>query len=322
MIRDHGGNLDWAVLTYGGTVTEWIDLSTGINRAPYPVPLVTPETWTQLPTRSALARLLHAGQTNYATTAPIVALPGAQAAIQLIPFLGGKGMARVLGPTYNEHAAALRAAGWHVEEVTDIVDLAGSDLAVIVNPNNPGGQITRREDVMDLLPLVGRLVVDESFADATPEFSCAARAETPGLIILRSFGKFYGLAGVRLGFALGNYKDISALTAMAGPWPVSGSAIEIGTKALMDEDWSRATILRLEDDVRRLDAMAIGRAWSVIGGTALFRLYQVEDAHTAQVHLAKHRIWSRIFPYSTSWLRLGLPGNDAEWHRLAVALGG
>ena len=322
MMRDHGGNLDWAIRTYGGDASGWIDLSTGINRLAYPVPSVPPEAWTQLPTRSAMARLLEAARANFATTAAITALPGAQAAIQLIPYLGGKGLARVVGPTYNEHAGALRAAGWQVEEVTDLQSVSGADLAVIVNPNNPDGHCMRRDDILELVPKVGRLLVDESFVDATPELSCAPDADTPGLIILRSFGKFYGLAGVRLGFALGNGKDIKALAAMAGPWPISGAAIEIGTSALLDQAWSRATILRLGQDVLRMDAMAARMAWKLVGGTALFRLFQVENAQATQDHLAGRRIWSRIFPYSSNWLRLGLPGNELEWQRLSEALGG
>ncbi len=321
-MRDHGGNLDRAMRTYGGEAADWIDLSTGINRLPYPVPPLSPEAWTQLPTRSATERLLLAARTNYATTAPMVALPGAQAAIQWIPHLGGKGLARVLGPTYNEHAGALRAAGWRVEEVADLQALSGADLAVIVNPNNPDGRLAQPKSIKELLPLVGRLVVDESFVDATPELSCAPVADVPGLILLRSFGKFYGLAGLRLGFALGNGKDINALAAMAGPWPVSGAAIEIGTSALLDDAWSQKTSLRLGGEVRRMDGMAGKMGWKPVGGTALFRLFQVETAQAAQDHLARHRIWSRIFPYSTHWLRLGLPGNETEWRRLGEALGG
>ena len=272
-MRDHGGNLDWATRTWGGC--DWIDLSTGINRVAYPVGEVAAQAWTALPTRVALEGLLAAARVTYATDAPMVALAGAQAAIQMIPRLGAPGLARVLGPTYNEHAASLRAAGWRVEEVTDWTALRGADLAVVVNPNNPGGQSYAPRDVLALLGQVGRLVVDASFADATPESSVAVVADAPGLIVLRSFGKFYGLAGLRLGFALGNGPDIAALTEMAGPWPVSGVAIEIGTRALLDRSWSTATVARLRDDVARLDRLT---GWRLEGGTALFRLYWVQDA--------------------------------------------
>jgi len=314
-MRDHGGNLDWAMDRWGGS--DWIDLSTGINRAPYPVGVLSAQAWTALPTWAAMARLLAAARVNYATDAPMVALAGAQAAIQMIPRLCAPGLARVLAPTYNEHAACLRAAGWRVEEVSEWVALAGADLAVVVNPNNPGGQCFAPNDLMALLGSVGRLVVDESFVDATPEGSVAAKADAPGLIVLRSFGKFFGLAGLRLGFALGNGPDIAALAEMAGPWAVSGAAIEIGTRALLDVAWSAATVARLRDDVMRLDQMV---GWQVEGGTALFRLYRSPDSVAAQDRLARCQIWSRIFPYSRTWIRLGLPGSEAEFARLSDAL--
>ena len=310
-MRDHGGNLDWARARWGGT--DWIDLSTGINRVPYPVGVVSPEAWTALPTRAAMAGLLAAARVAYSTSVPLIALAGAQAAIQLIPRLSAPGLARVLGPTYNEHAACLQAAGWRVEQVSDWRALAGADLAVVVNPNNPGGQVVSKADLLGLLGSVGRLVVDESFADATPETSLANN-EAPGLIVLRSFGKFYGLAGLRLGFAIGS--DSAALAEMAGPWAVSGAAIEIGTRALLDSAWSAATVARLLDDVARLDRLV---GWPLQGGTALFRLYRVDDAAATQDRLARHRIWSRIFPYSRQWIRLGLPGSDAEFVRLSKA---
>ena len=310
-MRDHGGNLDWAMSHWGGT--DWIDLSTGINRVPYPVGIVSAAAWTALPTQAAMAGLVAAARVAYGTSAPMVALAGAQAAIQMIPRLCAPGMARVLGPTYNEHAACLRAAGWQVDQVSDWRGLAGADLAVVVNPNNPGGQVVSKAELLGLLGSVGRLVVDESFADATPETSLANN-EAPGLIVLRSFGKFYGLAGLRLGFAIGS--DSAALAEMAGPWAVSGAAIEIGTRALLDSAWSAATVARLLDDVVRLDRLV---GWPLQGGTALFRLYRVDDAAATQDRLARHRIWSRIFPYSRQWIRLGLPGSDAEFVRLSKA---
>ena len=317
-MRDHGGNLDWAVRFYGGT--GWIDLSTGINRVPYPVGLVSAGAWTDLPTRSAMEGLLAAARVAYATKAPMVALSGAQGAIQMIPSLGQPGLARVLGPTYNEHAACLVAAGWRVEEVADLGALAGADLAVVVNPNNPDGRRTGRQALMDLLPAVGRLVVDESFADALDAESVAGQA-APGLIVLRSFGKFYGLAGLRLGFATGDALDIDRLTQMAGPWPVSGAAIEIGTRALLDKAWAGTTVARLQLDVAQLDLLMQPHG-ALVGGTALFRLYNVPDAAAMQGLLARGQIWSRIFPYSATWIRLGIPGSNEEFSRLAKTLAG
>jgi cobalamin biosynthesis protein CobC len=312
-IRDHGGNIDMAQARFGGT--DWIDLSSGINRMPYSLPLLPPQVWTALPTGAATARLLAAAGAAYGSQAPMLAVAGAQAAIQMIPKLSAPARARILGPTYNEYAATLRAAGWQVDEVSALAALEGADLAVVVNPNNPDGRCFQRQELLRLAATVARLVVDESFADARPDLSLADKAGHERLIVLRSFGKFYGLAGVRLGFVLGSDHDIAALAEIAGPWPVSGPAIAIGEAALSDRSWATATVARLCDDTPRLDALAQSAGWKVLGG-----LYDTPDAAAARDRLARHHIWTRLFPYSGRWLRLGLPGPAAEWDRLAKAL--
>jgi len=319
-MQEHGGNIDMAIARFGGRAEDWIDLSTGINRRPFPVGEVPPHRWHSLPSQADLKSLHETAQQAYATTAPITALGGAQAAIQLLPYLSRLGRARILGPTYNEYGPTLAAAGWRIEETGDLDALAGSDLAVVVNPNNPDG---RRHDAKALLALisrVGRLVVDESFVDAVPGLSLAPQAGRGGLLILRSLGKFYGLAGLRLGFALGSEADIAALGAMAGPWPVSGAAIEVGQRALRDRDWAAETTARLSHASLRLDDLARDSGWKLVGGTPLFRLYETGEAIAAQARLARACIWSRVFPGQPGWLRLGLPGDDTEWARLAAAL--
>jgi cobalamin biosynthetic protein CobC len=278
------------------------------------------EVWTALPTVAATARLLTAAGAAYQSQAPILAVAGAQAAIQLIPRLSAPARARILTPTYNEHGAAFRNAGWQVDEVATLAALEGADLAVVVNPNNPDGREHAPEDLLRLTTRVGRLVVDESFADARPDLSLAPKAGQGRLVVLRSFGKFYGLAGVRLGFILGSEADIATLAEIAGPWPVSGPAIAIGTAALSDRSWAEATVARLRADAARLDRLAQSAKWKCAGGTDLFRLYDTPNALAAREKLAQHQIWTRMFPYSDHWLRLGLPGQPTEWDRLAAAL--
>jgi cobalamin biosynthesis protein CobC len=319
---EHGGNLDVAQQRFGGQPEDWIDLSTGINRMPYPLVEVEPRQWSALPARSEIDSLHRAAQQAYATKAPIVALGGAQAAIQLLPHASSRGSARILSPTYNEYAAVLTASTWDVTEVRDLEALVGADLAVVVNPNNPDGRRHDRSELLALLPRVGMLVIDESFADAVPGLSLAPDADRPGLVILRSFGKFYGLAGLRLGFAIGGEREIGALAAMAGPWPVSGAAIAIGCRALLDDAWAKATAMRLAADSHRLDAEVQPLGWKLVGGTTLFRLYETGNALAAQERLARGRIWSRVFRGQPGWLRLGLPGSEAEWSRLAAVLSG
>lgn len=315
-MRDHGGNIDAAKARFGGT--DWIDLSTGINRQPYPLPPLPASVWTDLPTRSTQNALITTAQRAFATQAPMIALAGAQAAIQLIPLLSSPGRAHVLTPTYNEHAAALRACGWQVIEAPTMASLEGADLAVLVNPNNPDGRQFNATELLGLSEKVGCLVVDESFADASPAQSLAGHA-SDRLIVLRSFGKFWGLAGLRLGFALAGEATIARMAQLAGPWPVAGAALEIGRIALADGDWRVVTTSRLVAETARLDTLAHSVGWTLIGGTALFRTYATLRASDAQTSLAKAAIWSRIFPYSEHWLRLGLPGSAAEWARLRSA---
>jgi len=319
-MREHGGNLDMAQQRFGGRPDDWIDLSTGINRLPYPVVDVEPRLWNALPSRTDIESLHDAARHAYATDAPIAALGGAQAAIQLLPHLSPRGRARILAPTYNEYAADLSVAGWDATEVSNLEALAGADLAVVVNPNNPDGTRHDRSELQALRPRVGRLVIDESFADTVPDLSLASRAAQDGLLILRSFGKFYGLAGLRLGFAIGSEREIAALAAMAGPWPVSAAAIAIGRRALCDDAWKMATSARLASDCLRLDAMVRSQSWTLVGGTPLFRLYEAGDALAAQKKLARGQIWSRVFQQRPGWLRLGLPGSETEWSRLAAVL--
>ncbi|SNR43724.1 threonine-phosphate decarboxylase CobD [Puniceibacterium sediminis] len=320
-MRDHGGNLQAAIAAFGGTAADWIDLSTGINARPYPVGPIPPEAWNRLPERSDLAALEQAAQSRYLTSLDVVAVAGAQAAIQLMPLLRPTGRASVLTPTYNEHAAALRAQGWQVTEAATLAALSGSDVAVVVNPNNPDGQRHAPDTLAKLAANVGLLIVDESFVDPEPELSVARKTALPeNLIILRSFGKFYGLAGLRLGFALCHPALSAQLRTLIGPWPVSGMAIAVAHRALHDSDWTDETTARLTLDANRLDALAQDAGWTCVGGTPLFRTYHTANAAQAQTTLARHHIWTRIFPYSNHWIRLGLPGHDTDWTRLGTAL--
>ena len=320
--RDHGGDPDAARRRFGGAAEDWLDLSTGINPVPYPVPRLPPRAFAALPTAAELARLCDAAATAYGTRASVTPMAGAQAAIQAVPHLAPPGVARVIAPTYNEHAAALRGCGWRVDEVATFDALAGADCAVVVNPNNPDGARHEPESLMTLAGWVGLLVVDESFADPEPRLSLAPSLHDapPNILVLRSFGKFYGLAGLRLGFVLSAAPLAGRLREMAGPWPVSGPAIAVACRALADLSWQAETTARLARDAARLDTLAARAGWSLVGGTSLFRTYATPDATAAQDQLARHHIWSRTFPWSGTWLRLGLPGAEADWDRLATAM--
>lgn len=306
--RDHGGGLDAAIVQYGGTRTGWLDLSTGINPVPYPMPNLSADAWSALPDAAALNLLIDRARSywNVPKEAAIIAAPGASAIIAQLPRLVPPGKVAIPGPTYNEHGAAFRAAGWTLDE-------DGMDALVAVHPNNPDGHIWDPKVVQ--APLT---VIDESFCDVMPEASMMSLASRKGTIVLKSFGKFWGLAGLRLGFAIGDREILARLSETLGPWQVSGPAQQIGAEALADLAWTDETRARLSKDAERLDALVLGQGAKLVGGTHLFRLYEVDNAKAAQDQLARHHVWSRIFPYADNWLRLGLP-HPNRWEQLERA---
>ncbi len=311
--QDHGGGLDAAIAEFGGQRGDWLDLSTGINPQHYPLPELNERDWMELPDTTAMQTLESAARRfwNVPDAADIVAAGGASALIALVPGLREGGSASIDPATYSEHAAAFRRAGWHVGK-----EPAG--VQVVVHPNNPDGRLWRedkRPGGRDPL-----LVIDESFADTQPEISHVSLTEHPRVIVLKSFGKFWGLAGLRLGFAIGAPKDIGHLRDMLGPWPVSGAALKIGALALSDPGWAADMRENLRAKATRLDDLMRQKTRAIVGGTSLFRLYEVDDASAQWRELARQNILTRIFPYSGTWLRMGLPGGEPEWQRLTSAL--
>lgn len=314
--RDHGGGVDAARAYYGGDRKDWIDLSTGVNPHAYRPPSLSDLAWTALPDHGRMRDLEEAARRFWRVPdgAGILAAPGASALIARIPSLVAPGHVHVHTPTYNEHAAAFAIAGWTVSDTMNESD-GKADARVLVHPNNPDGRVWSEDDANGDL-----IVIDESFCDVCPDRSLVRLAEHPGVVILKSFGKFWGLAGLRLGFAIARPETISCLSDALGPWPVSGPALEIGAAALRDPGWAENTRDMLASEAARLDDLiGKGAAAGLVGGTSLFRLYDVEDAAAMQDRLARHYIWTRIFPYSRRWIRLGLPPADA-WQRLEAAL--
>lgn len=320
MRRDHGGDIDRAIARHGAG--DWIDLSTGINRRAWPVSGLPDAAWRALPTAAGTARLATVAARWFGCDpARVLPVAGASAAIQAIPRLLPQGRAAVINPSYNEHAASLNAAGWQTRAVPGIDAMAGADLGVVVNPNNPDGREWTPHSLTALAARVGHLIIDESFADPRPDLSLATDAPD-NVLILRSFGKFWGLAGLRLGFVIATPALLEQLAAEIGPWPVSGPALEIGAQAMADLSWADDAILYHSESALRLDRVALATGWQPVGGAHLFRLYNTPDAVAAQDRLARSHIWTRRFPYSDRWLRMGIPGDRNEWDRLIAALQG
>lgn len=307
--RDHGGGLDAAIAAYGGTRGEWLDLSTGINPAPYHMPALPDDAWTALPDEAAFAQLYARARRfwNVPDKAAILGATGASAIIAALPRVIPKGEVCIPGPTYNEHGAAFGAAGWALGQDP-------SHALVAVHPNNPDGHLWQADDLTSAYT-----IIDESFCDVSPELSLIHLAARPGTVVLKSFGKFWGLAGLRLGFAIGDPAIIAKLADLLGPWQISGPALAIGAAALADPAWAENTRTRLARDAARLDGLVTQSGAEIVGGTPLFRLYRVDNAQDMQDRLAQHHIWSRVFPYAPDWLRLGLPAAD-RWAQLGAAL--
>lgn len=324
---EHGGDLSQALRLFPEAPTPFIDLSTGINPYSYPLPPLPPELFARLPQPDTVDRLTVVAAEAYGAPSPgsIVAAPGTQSLLPLIAAFGRIGDAAILGPTYAEHARAAARVGHRVIETPDIDKLRAADLAVVVNPNNPNGRVLSRADLLtmaeDLDRRGGLLVVDEAFMDVgPPDASLASDVIRGNIIVLRSFGKFFGLAGLRLGFAIAAPETAERLRASLGPWAVSGPALEIGATALVDRVWITAMQDRLAQAAQRLDALLTGAGLHVVGGTALFRLAQHTSAHDLFEALGRAGILVRRFAERLEWLRFGLPGAEDQWDRLARAL--
>lgn len=324
----HGGDLAKARALFPDAPQPWVDLSTGINPIPYPLPPLPLSLWQRLPGADDEAALLAAARKVYRVPSEvgIVAAPGTQILIDLLPrvlpALVAAGPVAVLGPTYAEHALAWRKAGAQVTEPTTLADAAAAATVVVVNPNNPDGRCLLPDDLAALAARCaargGMLILDEAFADFTPETSLLP-ALPPATIVLRSFGKTYGLAGVRLGFAIGEVAPMAALQAAMGPWAVAGPALAIGAQALADTEWLAEAGAVRAADAARLDALLL-RLGRVVGGTTLFRLLATPDAQALFAHLGRHGLYVRRFQNEATWLRFGLPGDAASWERLEAAL--
>lgn len=322
----HGGNLDEVSRRHPDAPQPWIDLSTGINPIAYPLPPLAPESWARLPTGTDARALLAAAATRYgaASSATLVAAPGTQALLQILPRLRPRCRVAVLGPTYDEHALCWRNGGHEVSEVDDLAGLDRADVAVLVNPNNPTGRLIPRETLTALAARLterdGLLVVDEAFIDVLSPTDSLVPALPPATLVLRSFGKTYGLAGIRLGFAIGAAGIVAQLREALGPWAVSGPALAIGATALSDQAWLDQARQRLTRDCKRLDGLLIASGGRLIGGTPLFRLAAFADGGLVADRLARRGIHVRQFRYQKDWLRFGLPGDEKAWQRLSAAL--
>ncbi|SFK73376.1 cobalamin biosynthetic protein CobC [Methylocapsa palsarum] len=322
----HGGNLAAARRAFPQAPEPWLDLSTGVNPHPYPVADLPLEAFARLPDGADLARLERAAALAYGARSPVMATaaPGTQAIINWLPFLFPARRVGILDFTYGEHARRWRASGAEVMITGKIEQLAEFDAAVVVNPNNPDGRLIPAGELLRLAAALrargGVLIVDEAFIDFLPPAASLVPVLPEGAIVLRSFGKTFGLAGLRLGFAIAPEPMAERLRAALGPWPVSGAAIETGGKALADAGWIARAGARLAADGTALDALLSDAGFQAIGDTLLFRLVRHENAQRLFGALGQAGILARRFAARPDWLRFGIPADDAQRERLRSAL--
>ncbi|HEX7875492.1 MAG TPA: threonine-phosphate decarboxylase [Sphingobium sp.] len=312
--RWHGGRLEEARKLYGEGDGPWIDLSTGINPVAWPGAEGIPLDWRALPDPAALADLEAAAAAYFGVEpACVCTVPGSEIGLRIVGRMLDR-PGRHLTPSYRTHGEvfAQNIAVRAPEEAP-----AGTAL-LLANPNNPDGRLFPRER---LLAREEWLVVDEAFADCVPGSSIASHVgEGRRLVVLRSFGKFFGLAGVRLGFVIGPPDIVAGCRRLLGDWPVSAAAIAFGRAAYRDGAWIAGTVEALTDKARELDILLARHGLTARGECPLFRLVETEDAASLFDRLARRAILTRPFDQEPRWLRFGLPAGEAEMARLDAAL--
>ncbi|MGI6244580.1 MAG: threonine-phosphate decarboxylase CobD [Pseudochelatococcus sp.] len=328
-VADHGGNLARARALFPGAPAPWLDLSTGINPHHYPLAALPATVFSRLPEEARSRRLSALAAAVYGAPGRgadhVVPAAGTQLLLPPVAGLVPPGRAAVLSTTYAEHARAAHLAGHAVTQARTLAALEAADLAIVVNPNNPDGRVVEREALVALGRRLsargGLLVVDEAFMDVGPAgASVAGDVEAAGIVVLRSFGKFFGLAGVRLGFAVAPRALAGRLSARLGPWAVSGPALEYGIAALGDADWQARMRVHLDEQARRLDALLAQAGLPVACGTSLFRYLDDVPARDVFLALGRCGVLVRAFDARPRALRVGLPADDAAFARLVGAL--
>lgn len=322
----HGGD-DAAARRWPDAPAPILDLSTGINPFSYPFDTPPANTWRRLPQTAAenAAKQAIAAYLGIADTNTLVLASGSQLLINQLPFLFDPSDVSVSTPTYGEHATSWAHADHCVIGAESPNDLRNPEtFAAVTNPNNPTGHRIERDMLIEIAERkrgTGRLlVVDEAFADLAPDIGIADLVQDLPVVVFRSFGKFFGLAGLRLGIMVASPDLCSRMRERLGPWAVSGPALEFATRAYADAAWITATRTHLKKQAARLDRMLTAVGLDVVGGTDLFRLVAHAKAQRVYEGLGARGILVRSFDYNETWLRVGLPPDKAAAERLASAL--
>lgn len=319
----HGGGLRAAAAQYDIPLSDWLDLSTGINANGWKASTMPEDIWQRLPENDDELTQSAQGYYNADNLLPVA---GSQAAIQVLPMLRQRCRVGILDPGYAEHAHAWRRCGHQVKPITDQqIDqaIADLDVLILIHPNNPTGTVFDLQQLLDwhqqLTQRSGWLIVDEAFIDCTPEQSLTKYCQRPGLVVLRSLGKFFGLAGARVGFICAQAELLARLNVLLGPWTISSASRWLACAALKDSEWQEKNRLRLVEDSLRLQSLLSNYGLTPDGGCALFQWRRTSQATVLHHQFASLGILTRLFSQPSS-LRFGVPGNQTDWQRLETAL--
>jgi cobalamin biosynthetic protein CobC len=311
----HGGGLRAAAHAYPDAPKPWLDLSTGINPVPWTGVRAPDESLNALPDPVDILELERlAGGTFGIGPERVCAVSGAETAIRMMPLILGPSTVDIMEPTYGAHKESWRVSSMAPHAISKDQALnSGAGVLVIVNPNNPDGHLFDRDTLIKLARKRDRLgqwlIVDESFIGCALHASIASQ-DIEHLIVLRSFGKFFGLAGLRLGFMVAHPKLKAKMRGLTGDWPISTEAMVIGRAAYADKIWQSQTALRLQQDSQALDQALITAGFEIMGGTTLFRLVRSDRAQVWFEHLCQHGILTRPFDYAPDTLRFGVPTSE------------
>ncbi|MBL1417744.1 MAG: threonine-phosphate decarboxylase [Moritella sp.] len=324
----HGGQLQQVALQYARPIAEWLDLSTGISPTSYPIPSIPTSVWQQLPQPS---QSLITAAKHYYGTDNIVATSGSQAVIKQLPSIfkqhvaeqfiseQSTGTSTVWLPLvgYKEHERAWREQGFTIQQYTQLptsAQLTANCIVVVINPNNPTGELFTRNTLLALLDniqtLKGWLILDEAFMDVVePSQSIIAHTDNPHLLVLRSVGKFFGLAGIRLGFLSAHPQWLQALEKLSSPWEVNGPAQYITEIALMDRQWQQQQLLSLTALSATLELLLMTTFDCPVAGSALFKTIRLDNAPEVYILLCQQGVYVRLCDEQNA-LRFGIPDQN------------
>ena len=319
----HGGQLLTVAQQYNRPLEQWLDLSTGIAPFSYPINDIPAKYWQDLP--QVNDELIAAAKCYYQTE-HCLPCHGSQAVIERLPkfWLEKYPQAQTVylpKVGYKEHQKAWLQAGFSATFYQDDLpkEIENNSVIVVINPNNPSGKLFNKEELLQCYQRVqlanGLMIVDEAFMDVVePNQSLTPHIEDDHLIILRSFGKFFGLAGLRIGFVCASERWLKVMSASFGPWHVNGPAQYVALQALQDNHWQAQQRHKLQQQMIKLRQLLQKQLSADLVGCLLFVTAYVNNAEQVYSKLCQQGVYVRLTDEKHS-LRFGI-ATDAQLVKL------